>query len=121
MNILAVGGGGFIGAVLRYLISALFAKHLGIHACLATFAVNFTGCFLIGILAEIDFKNISYIRHFMVVGVLGGFTTFSAFGFETLSFLKEADYFKAFVYVSSTLVICLAAVYLGSLSYKYFN
>lgn len=88
---------------------------------LATFTVNFLGCFLMGFLSEIDFKSASYLHYFLLVGVLGGFTTFSAFGLDTMTFIKTAAPFKAFLYVSATLLVCLISVFLGAFSYKVFN
>ena len=91
------------------------------HSYFATFAVNFLGCFLIGFLAEVDFKTAMYVKYFLIAGLLGGFTTFSAFGLESLAMLKAASHLKAFYYVSGTVILCLVSVYLGALTYKLLN
>ncbi len=121
INAFAVGLGGSLGAVLRHCVGLLFQSYFTSHSYFATFAVNFLGCFLIGFLAEVDFKTAIYVKYFLIAGLLGGFTTFSAFGLESLAMLKAASHFKAFYYVSGTVVFCLASVYLGSLTYKLIN
>jgi CrcB protein len=120
INAAAVGLGGFIGAVLRYLVS-FAAAAAGLHGAIGTFTVNFAGCFLIGILAELDFTDFTYMRCFLIAGILGGFTTFSAFGLEAVAFIKAAQYAKAFIYVTGTLFTCIAAVAAGAFSAKFLN
>jgi CrcB protein len=88
LNLLIIGAGGFIGAVLRYLTG------IGIHRLLNTYAfpygtlaVNVLGCAVIGLLAGLAASRGIMgpeLRTFLFIGLLGGFTTFSTFGFETL-------------------------------------
>ena len=121
INAVAVGLGGSLGAVLRYGVGVLFQAYFSPHSYFATFAVNFLGCFLIGFLAEVDFKTAMYVKYFLIAGLLGGFTTFSAFGLESLAMLKAASHLKAFYYVSGTVILCLVSVYLSALTYKLLN
>lgn len=121
MNALAVGLGGSVGALLRYGTGVLFQSYFSLHSSFATFAVNILGCFVIGYIAEIDFKTAIYVKYFLIAGFLGGFTTFSAFSLESLNLLKAAGHIKALGYVSATVIVCLVAVYLGAFAYKVLN
>ena len=86
-NILLVGAGGFIGSVLRYLVSGYVQQSTHrLDFPFGTLTVNVVGCFVIGLLAQFGqtygtFSNES--RSFLVIGLLGGFTTFSSFGNDT--------------------------------------
>lgn len=113
-----VGLGGFVGATGRYVVS------LGVQRLLpggvvpyGTLTVNVVGCLAIGLLggwAEArDLHVAATLRLFLLVGVLGGFTTFSAFAFETLSLTRGGESFPALLHVALHLVLCLAAVGLG--------
>ena len=112
-----IGAGGFIGSVLRYVISG-FAQTLSqsIAFPYGTLAVNVLGCFCIGFLSEI-FDARSLIgpdtRAFLVVGILGGFTTFSAFGNETMNLIREGEATLALMNVGAQLLLGLGAVWLG--------
>ena len=115
-DFLLVGAGGFAGSALRY-GAALFISGCGMHTGrypLATFAVNFVGSLLIGIL----FRNLeqgSGLYLLGVVGLCGGFTTFSAFSLEMLQMLRSGDFLYAAGYALISVVICLAGVFLGTL------
>ena len=92
-TILIIGAGGFIGAVLRYLavlsMQVFKTRH---NIPLGTLLVNVVGCLLIGVLA-VAAENSKLLsvetRNFLVVGVLGAFTTFSTFGYESINMLKD--------------------------------
>lgn len=90
-----VGIGGFLGSVLRYLLSGWITRHFANTALpFGTILVNLIGCFAVGILGGIVSK--AYIlsfeqRLFLFTGVLGGFTTFSAFGLETVYSMRQGD------------------------------
>lgn len=112
-----VGSGGFIGAVLRYAVGTL-AQGSGPSTAFpwATVVVNLLGCLLIGLLAgAIEVRQLftPEVRLFALIGVLGGFTTFSTFGFETFSLLRDANYLGAFVYVGLQVFLGLALVWTG--------
>ncbi len=115
--IVLVGVGGFVGAVLRYLISDWVD---GIFHTLSlpygTLTVNITGCLLIGILAGLfEHRNLlgSETRTLLLVGVLGGFTTFSTFGNETVDLLKDGKSIAAFSNVALHVCLGLVAVWVG--------
>ena len=116
-NILLVGAGGFIGSVLRYLVSGWFqqaSKSVGFP--FGTLAVNVIGCFIIGFLAQLaESRGVfaSESRLFVFVGILGGFTTFSSFGNETINLARDSQMMNAFANVGANLVIGLFAVWLG--------
>ncbi len=118
LNVFVVGIGGFFGAALRYSASLLFFQLPAHNHFLATFTVNFLGCFLIGFVSQYDFKTLNVLRLFLITGILGGFTTYSAFGLETLTMLKQAQPLKASLYIIATVILCLGSVYLGNLVHR---
>ena len=112
-----IGAGGFIGSVLRYLVSGL-AQTLSqsIAFPYGTLAVNILGCFCIGLLSELfDVRSIigTDTRAFLVVGILGGFTTFSAFGNETMNLIREGEAALALMNVGAQVLLGLGAVWFG--------
>ena len=112
--IAAVGLGGALGAIARFAVSALIGAH---HVFpWATLAINIAGSFAIGLVwgaygATEWFQQ--WGRLFLVVGLLGGFTTFSAFSLETMNLLQGARYGLAGSYVIASVLACLAAVMAG--------
>lgn len=116
-NILLVGLGGFAGAVSRYLLGSWVLHHtLSSRFPWATFAINVLGCLLIGALAglaeRLDWFSAS-MRLLLLTGLLGGFTTFSAFGLEAVYLLRRGELLTASSYGLSSLVFCVLAVWLG--------
>jgi fluoride exporter len=121
-NILIVGIGGFIGSILRYLISG-YVQYISqsISFPYGTLSVNIIGCLFIGIISQLIELQIGIsaeTRLFLMVGVLGGFTTFSAFGNEALNLLQDQRVFLSLMYIGSHLLIGLSAVYLGRIIIK---
>jgi fluoride exporter len=116
-DILIIGTGGFIGAVLRYfaiLSMQIFKTKTNIP--LGTLLVNVIGCLLIGFLAVIaeNSKLISAeTRNFLVVGILGAFTTFSTFGYESVTLLKSGLNFQFGLNIFLQLALGLTAVWCG--------
>ena len=113
---LAVGVGGFLGASLRYLVGGLVHRWLGSTFPFGTFLVNVSGCFAIGVLATLAEERMlgPTARLFWMVGVLGGYTTFSSFGYETISLLREGGHAAAWVNVLGQVTLGLAAVWAGA-------
>ena len=112
-----IGTGGFIGSILRYLVSG-YAQQLSksIQFPFGTLAVNLMGCVLVGFLAELaDHRGVipTEARSFLIVGILGGFTTFSAFGNETMNLLRDGEMWLAFGNILSHTVLGIGAVWLG--------
>ena len=116
-NILLVGFGGFIGSVLRYLASGYVQQSTkSIDFPYGTLAVNVMGCFIIGFLAQLAEERgvfTSESRLFVFVGILGGFTTFSSFGNETLNLARDSQMMNAFANVGANVILGLFAVWLG--------
>lgn len=117
-HILVVGLGGFIGAIVRFKISGLVLHHAAnVKFPLGTFLVNVTGCLLIGIFGGVIERYhfpMPETRLFIMTGLLGGFTTFSAFGFETLFLIRRGDIATALAYVVLSLFAGIFAIWLGS-------
>jgi CrcB protein len=111
VKLLAIGLGGALGALARYGVSGLVQR--GTAFPVGTLAVNVLGCFLIGALFE---RLGPGARQLVVVGVLGGFTTFSAFGHETLELLRGGETRLALANVAANVVLGVGAVLLGRLT-----
>jgi fluoride exporter len=117
IRILLVGVGGAAGAVLRYLVSGWVQDASGsVSFPFGTLSVNLIGCLVIGAIAELSdtWGVISpEVRLFVVVGILGGFTTYSAFGNETMSLIRGRETVYSFLYVSGHLFLGVGCVWLG--------
>ena len=113
MNILAIGLGGFIGAIARYLLSE-FAERLSVGVFpLGTLVVNVLGCLLIGLLAWCveDRQFFSENTQLLVrVGILGSLTTFSTFSYETILLLKDEQWAPALISIAANLLLGMLAV-----------
>ena len=113
--IVAVGGA--LGSVSRYLLSGWVLHHtVDWRFPLGTFLVNVFGCLVIGVLAGLAVKDdffSSEARLFLFTGIVGGFTTFSAFGLETFYLLRRAELLVAGSYVLLSITIGLFALWLG--------
>jgi CrcB protein len=118
-NILLAGLGGFVGAGLRYAIGLLALRVPSAPAfVLGTLAVNVIGCFLIGLLGGVSVHRGGFsdaTRALVVGGVLGGFTTYSSFGFESFELFRSGDRALGALHIAAHLVLGLGAVYLGDL------
>jgi len=116
-KLLLIGSGGFIGSVLRYLISgSVQTASQSIAFPLGTLAVNVIGCLCIGFLSELAESRSLFstdARAFLVVGILGGFTTFSAFGNETMNLLRDGETALALANIGAQVALSLGAVWLG--------
>ena len=113
---LLVGCGGFLGAVARHLAVVLAQRLLPAGFPYGTFLVNVSGCFAIGVLAALADERAAFgpqARLFLVAGVLGGYTTFSSFGWEGLALLRDGALARALVYIGGQVVLGLAAVWAG--------
>ncbi len=120
--ILAIGTGSFIGGVSRYLLSRLIQSNVATTFPFGTLGVNILGCFLIGIVFGLsDRGNMSQEwRLFLATGILGGFTTFSAFSNETVGLLRDGQFGYAGAYVGASIILGLAATIIGITCIKFF-
>lgn len=118
MPVLYVALGGAIGSVFRYLaIQQVMARINPNPFPLGTMLVNMIGSFLIGILMSklADPETDASLRLFFVTGILGGFTTFSAFSWDAIGLLQRGALLQAMVYIGGSVLLSLIAVALGIL------
>ena len=119
-NLFWVVAGGFIGAILRYLISG-FVQNLTQSATFphGTLAVNIIGCFLIGIISYLVESQAGIspeMRLLVLVGILGSFTTYSTFSAETMNLLQDQRFFLGLINIGTHIILGLSAVLLGRLT-----
>jgi CrcB protein len=115
-NILLIGLGGFIGSVARFFVSRLNVYIDFLSIPLGTLLVNIAGSFLIGFLTGIADKSAILTvewRMFLMVGLCGGFTTFSTFSSENLMLLHTGQYLSIFLYTGLSILLGFSAVFLG--------
>ena len=116
-----VATGGALGAVLRFTLTNI-SKSLFLSSIYGTFSVNILGSFLIGYFITSDFGiNLSenFIKFFLIIGVLGSFTTFSAFSYEVVDLINSKKYITSFAYIFISIFICILSAYLGTLLNKF--
>jgi CrcB protein len=122
-QLLAIALGGACGSVMRFLVSSGIYQWLGRGFPYGTLAVNVIGSFLIGLLAEaLILQRITFALEYraaILVGVLGGFTTFSSFSLETVYLIEQGALAKAALNVSISVAACLFAVWIGLLLGRY--
>ncbi len=118
--ILAIGAGSFIGGISRYLISLFIQNRVPSTFPFGTLSVNIIGCFLIGVVFGLaDRGNMRQEwRLFLATGVLGGFTTFSAFSNETVGMMRDGQFWYASAYVVSSVLLGVIATFMGILIIK---
>ena len=115
-HLLIVGVGGFVGSVLRYWLSGVAQRWTYGDFPIGTLVVNLVGCLAVGAFwSLVEYREwfSPEQRIFVTVGILGGFTTFSAFGYETFMLLRDGEYLPAFANVTANVVIGVAAVTVG--------
>lgn len=120
---LLAGLGGFIGSALRYLINVFIYEWFNYPLFpYGTLAVNILGCLLIGFLAGLAEYRDAFspdMRVFIFIGILGGFTTFSSFGYDTFGLWRSGEFLLAFANIALQVVIGLGAVWLGFVGAKF--
>ncbi|MAG92872.1 MAG: fluoride efflux transporter CrcB [Planctomycetaceae bacterium] len=117
INAVVVGSGGFLGALARYGLSGLVHRQLPLTTFpYGTLVVNLLGCLAIGVIAGLVESRQLFgpeMRTFVLIGILGAFTTFSTFGYETFAMIRDSEYLRAVVNVGIHVVFGLALVWLG--------
>lgn len=115
--LILVAMGGAIGSMARFGVSSLVVKQVNpVNFPWGTFSVNVLGCMLAGVflLVAESMQSISHdARLFIVTGLLGGFTTFSAFGIETLGLLRRGEMLIAISYASLSIILGVLAMWLS--------
>jgi len=115
-QVMAVAIGGALGSVLRYGLSNWVHSFVGRGFPYGTLAVNVLGCLTMGILFVLLVERMAdsaMWRAGLLVGLLGGFTTFSAFSIETFNLIEQGDLAKAAGNMAASLVLCIGATWLG--------
>lgn len=125
LNATMVGAGGFIGAVCRYSMSMFVQRSFPASVFpYGTLAVNMLGCLLIGFaIGYAESRQVfgDEFRRFVLIGVLGGFTTYSTFGYETMALLQNSEYVRAVANVGIHVALGVSLVWAGvMLASRYF-
>ena len=117
INAVAVGSGGFIGALARYGLSGLVHRQVPLTTFpYGTLVVNLLGCLVIGVAAGLAESRQLFgpeFRTFALIGVLGGFTTYSTFSYETFAMIRDDEYLRAAANVGVHVILGLALVWVG--------
>jgi CrcB protein len=126
MLYMAVALGGAIGSVGRFFFSGVIANAFGETFPLGTLFVNVTGSFVIGFFATLTSPDGRLFvgpntRQFVLVGICGGYTTFSSFSLQTLSLMRDEEWLYAGANIVGSVILCLVAVWLGHLAAAAFN
>lgn len=116
-SVLLVGVGGFLGSIARFKLGGLILHMTAQERFpFGTFAINVVGCLVVGVLAGVAERYHVFgpdTRLFLFTGLLGGFTTFSAFGLEAMYLIRRGDLGTAGLYAGGSVVLGIAAVWLG--------
>jgi CrcB protein len=120
--------GGALGSVSRYWLNGLISSKFDATGVLGVLAINVTGSFLIGIFAglavpegRLDPQSRAFTTQFLMIGVCGGYTTFSSFSLNTLNLLRDREWLYAGGNIILSVVLCMVAVWLGWLLGSMFN
>lgn len=113
--ILVIGAGSFIGGVFRYLLSQFIQNRFLSTFPFGTLCVNIIGCFFIGLIFVLSERgNLSHEwKMFIATGILGGFTTFSAFSNETVNMLRDGQIWYAVAYIALSILLGVIATFIG--------
>ncbi len=126
MSYLWIFLGGGLGSIARFAGANFVSRHLGDHFPWGTLLVNVTGSFVIGCFATLTGPDGRWMvahsgRQFVMIGICGGYTTFSAFSLQTLLLARDGEWFKAGANAALSFVLCMIAVWLGHLLAAGFN
>jgi CrcB protein len=126
IGVLWMGVGGFLGTIARYLVSSAIAGVVGETFPWGTVIVNISGCFVIGVIAIATGPDGRVVvapdfRQFLMIGICGGYTTFSSFSLQTLTLLRSGDFAAAIGNVVVSVVACMLAVWAGAVIAQAFN
>ncbi len=122
LNLLAVFAGGGLGSVIRYLTGVYFIRTFQTNLPAATFAVNITGCFILGFLYILFINKTDLnapLKLALTAGFCGGLTTFSTFSVEVFEMIRTAHYILALIYVVMSIAVGLIGVMIGAYCAKF--
>ena len=115
INIFWVAAGGALGASLRFISSSFFNLFYP-NLPIGTFFVNVLGSFIIGLLINtLEMRSSSeiFIKYFLIIGVLGSYTTFSAFSYEVIELYNNKKFLLSIIYILASVFSCIVAAYAG--------
>jgi fluoride exporter len=115
-----IGGG--IGALMRFILSLLINSNTSSSFPYPTLCVNLMGCFMAGMIAQylmLKYPDNLQLKYLLITGILGGFTTFSAFALENMAMIERQQFMQAFIYTSFSVIGGLALAIIGSAFTKY--
>lgn len=119
-NVLLVGLGGFLGSITRFFLGASLKQFFSNNHHFSTLLINLIGSLIIGmVFAMVDMKEHPRVFMFLVMGILGGFTTFSAFSVESLLLIEKQMYVQALTYIALSVVGGILLCALGMFSIKH--
>jgi CrcB protein len=117
LNLLLIFLGAGIGGVMRYLVANITYNFFGREFPIGTLVVNISGCFLMGLLFVLLLERFNglgpQLRALLLIGLLGGYTTFSSFSIETLHLFESGATLSALLNILLSIILCLAATWLG--------
>jgi len=116
VNLLLIAIGGALGSVARYLFSTFVLRATGSLFPAGTFAVNAVGCFIFGLIAGAAEQRVVFppeIRAFLLIGVLGGFTTFSSYAFESFTLIRDGQFLWASMNLAGQVVMGVVGLAVG--------
>ena len=116
LKYIAVGAGGFLGAIARYTLGVYIGSRYGVRFPLGTFVINVSGSFLIGLILTLLARTTAsaYWRYLIPIGFIGAYTTFSTFEYETLRAIQDGQVMTGLLNVGLSLVIGFIAVWAGA-------
>ena len=115
-TVLFVGAGGAVGAMGRFMLGRVMLQTMGPGYPWGTLAANVIGAFIMGMLVELFALRLSAphnVQAALMAGVLGGFTTFSAFSLETALMIERNEWMGAASYAAISVIACVGALFLG--------
>ncbi|MBV8567502.1 MAG: fluoride efflux transporter CrcB [Methylobacteriaceae bacterium] len=123
---LGIAIGSALGGAARYWLSGFVANRVGETFPWGTILVNVTGCFVIGLFATLTGAEgrllvSGTVRQFVMIGICGGYTTFSSFSLQTLNLMRDREWLFAAANIALSVILCTLAVWLGHLAAEAIN
>ena len=115
INFFWVAAGGAFGACLRFVSSSFFNLFYP-NLPIGTFFVNVLGSFIVGLLIntlEMKGSSVIFIKYFLIIGVLGSYTTFSSFSYEVIELYNNKKFLLSIIYILASVFSCIVAAYAG--------